>query len=193
MQRRSAEMDATDSAKLLPQDDSFIDQTFHTLNERHNSIYQFVMRYNDYILSVHDYGEGIPMTMIEVHTLTYIEEHPGVTVTELAKYWGKTKGALSQTASRLAEWGLITKEKKEDNAKNVCLYPTEQGVRLSRSHKLYDTLDITKTMGELRKECTPDEIDAFYKVLSVYNRVIQKDFEINKGARPVGRKPKRRE
>ena len=186
-------MDATDSAKLLPQDDSFIHQTFHTLNERHNSIYQFVMRYNDYILSVHDYGEGIPMTMIEVHTLTYIEEHPGVTVTELAKYWGKTKGALSQTASRLAEWGLITKEKKEDNAKNVCLYPTEQGVRLSRSHKLYDTLDITKTMGELRKECTPDEIDAFYKVLSVYNRVIQKDFEINKGARPVGRKSKRRE
>ena len=81
-------MDATDSAKLLPQDDSFIDQTFHTLNERHNSIYQFVMRYNDYILSVHDYGEGIPMTMIEVHTLTYIEEHPGVTVTELAKYRG---------------------------------------------------------------------------------------------------------
>ena len=186
-------MDATDSAKLLPPDDSFIDQTFHTLNERHNSIYQFVMRYNDNILSVHDYGEGIPMTMIEVHTLTYIEEHPGVTVTELAKYWGKTKGALSQTASRLAEWGLITKEKKEDNAKNVCLYPTEQGIRLSKSHKLYDTLDITKTMGELRKECTPEEIDAFYKVLSVYNQVIQKDFEINKGARPVGRKPKRRE
>ena len=186
-------MDATDSAKLLPSDDSFIDQTFHTLNERHNSIYQFVMRYNDYILSVHDYGEGIPMTMIEVHTLTYIEEHPGVTVTELAKYWGKTKGALSQTASRLAEWGLITKEKKEDNAKNVCLYPTEQGIRLSKSHKLYDTLDITKTMGELRKECTPEEIDAFYKVLSVYNQVIPKDFESNKGARPVGRKPKRRD
>ena len=61
------------------------------------------------------------------------------------------------------------------------------------SYTHLDTLDITKTMGELRKECTPDEIDAFYKVLSVYNRVIQKDFEINKGARPVGRKPKRRE
>lgn len=80
------------SAKLLPgRTTSFIDQTFHTLNERHNSIYQFVMRYNDYILSVHDYGEGIPMTMIEVHTLTYIEEHPGVTVTELANTGGKQR------------------------------------------------------------------------------------------------------
>ena len=96
-------MKTSEPGRPLPQDDSFIDMTFHTLNERHNAIYQFVMRYNDYILSTHDYGEGIPMTMIEVHTLTYIEEHPGVTVTELAKYWGKTKGALSQTASRLAE------------------------------------------------------------------------------------------
>lgn len=162
-------------------DDSIIDETFRTLNERHNNIYQFVMRYNDYILSTHDYGEGIPLTMIEVHTLTYIEENPGVTVTQLAKYWNKTKAALSQTVSRLAEKGLVEKTKKEDNAKNVCLYPTELGIQLSKSHKLYDTLDITKTMGELRSECSVEEIEAFYKVISVYNKVIQKDFEINTG------------
>lgn len=63
------------------------------------------------------------------------------------------------------------------------LHATETGIELSKAHKLYDTLDITKTMGELKKECSPDEIDAFYKVISVYNKIIQKDFEINRGKR----------
>ncbi|MBE5967275.1 MAG: MarR family transcriptional regulator [Lachnospiraceae bacterium] len=163
--------------------DSIINETFRTLNERHNNIYQFVMRYNDYIVSTHDYGIGILLNMIEAHTLTYIEENPGITITELAAYWNKTKGALSQTVSQLCKKGLVTKEKKEGNAKNVLLYATETGIELSKAHKLYDTLDITKTMGELKKECSPDEIDAFYKVISVYNKIIQKDFEINRGKR----------
>lgn len=161
-------------------DSGMIDETFHALNERHNNIYQFVIHYNDYIVSVHDYGEGIPLTMIEAHTLTYIEENPGTTVTELARYWGKTKGALSQTVSRLTDKGLVDKTKAADNAKNVRLYVTETGARLSKAHKLYDTVDIAKTMGELRKECTVDEIEAFYKVIGVYNKVIRKDFEINR-------------
>ena len=161
--------------------DSMIDETFHTLNERHNNIYQFVIKYNDYIVSTHDYGLGIMLNMIESHTLTYIEENPGITVTELASYWNKTKGALSQTASRLCEKGLITKERRDGNAKNICLYPTETGIKLSKAHKLYDTIDIAKTMGQLQKECSPEEIDAFYKVISVYNKIIQNDFEINRG------------
>lgn len=161
-------------------DTGMIDETFHALNERHNNIYQFVIHYNDYIMSIHNYGEGIPLTMIEAHTLTYIEETPGTTITELAKYWGKTKGALSQTVTRLAEKGLVDKTKTADNAKNVCLYVTETGARISKAHKLYDTVDIAKTMGELRKDCSVDEIEAFFKVIGVYNKIIKNDFEINK-------------
>lgn len=160
-----------------------IDELFHTLNDRHNNIYQFVIQYNDYILSSHDYGEGIPLTMIESHTLTYIEDHPGVTVTELAAYWHKTKGAISQTVNRLEQKQLVVKEKSARDAKKLLLYPTPLGVRLSRAHKRYDTVDIAKTMGELRKECTEEEIDHFYKVLSVYNQVIERDFQINRGKR----------
>ncbi len=163
-----------------PSDSGMIDETFHALNERHNNIYQFVIHYNDYIVSIHDYGDGIPLTMIEAHTLTYIEEHPGTTVTELSKYWGKTKGALSQTVTRLTDKGLVEKTKTADNAKNIRLYVTETGSRLSKSHKLFDTVDIAKTMGELRKECSVEEIEAFYKVLGVYNKIIKNDFVINK-------------
>lgn len=168
------------------EDSGFIDETYRVLNERHNNIYQFVMKYYSYIISTHDYGEGIPLTMIEAHTLTYIEENPGVNVTAVARYWKKTTAAVSVSLRRLVELGLIEKRKENGNAKNVCLYPTEKGRRLSKAHKLYDTVDITKTMGELQEECSADEIETFYKVLKVYNKVIEKDFEINSGHRKKG-------
>lgn len=175
---------------LSDAESSFVDQTFQVLNNRHNVIYEFVMRYNDYIYAEHDYGNGTPLTMIEVHTLTYIEDHPGTTVTELTNYWHKTKGAISQIVSRLEDLGLVQKTKKEGNAKNVCLYVTEDGFQISRSHKLYDTLDITKTLSKIQKECTPAEIDTFYKVISVYYNVICKDFEENKIPKRQGKRKK---
>ena len=41
-------------------DPSFINTTFQTLNNRHQIIYEFVMRYDDYIYDTHDYGTGVP-------------------------------------------------------------------------------------------------------------------------------------
>lgn len=94
-------------------DPSFINTTFQTLNNRHQIIYEFVMRYDDYIYDTHDYGTGVPLTMIESHTLTYIDDHPGTTVTELTHFWHKTKGAISQIVTRLEQNGLVSKQKKQ--------------------------------------------------------------------------------
>ena len=35
--------------------------------------------------------------MMEIHTLTYIDDRPGITATELSKLWHKSKSAISQT------------------------------------------------------------------------------------------------
>lgn len=147
------------------------------------SDYQFVMGYTNYILSEHDYGQGIPLTMIEVHTLTYIEDHPDVAITELSQIWHKTKSALSQVITHLEREGLLTKSRKEGNAREMRLELTELGRRMSRAHKRHDTEDIVRTTAELRRECTEAEVDAFYKVLSVYNSVMEDDFQ----ARPPRR------
>lgn len=167
---------------------SFISQAFQALNDRHNVIYEFVMRYTDYIYAEHDYGDGHRLTMVEVHTLTYIEDHPGTTITELTAYWHKTKGMLSQIVSRLVSLGLVNKTKKGGTGKNVYLHVTPAGFQVSRSHKLYDILDITKTLSQIQRECSPEEIDTFYKVLSVYYKVISKDFEENKIPRRYGKR-----
>ena len=48
-----------------------------------------------------DYGTGEEYTSVEVHTLKHIADNPGITVTELARHNGKTKGAISQILKRL--------------------------------------------------------------------------------------------
>ena len=105
-----------------------IDETYTLLNGRHNILYQFVMRYDDYIYNTHDYGTGDALTMIESHTLSFIDDHPGTTVTELASFWSKTKGAISQIVSRLERYGLIEKKKKPlITVRPFCSHATETG------------------------------------------------------------------
>lgn len=174
----------------LSQDDSFINTTYKTLDTRHSIIYEFVMLYNDYIYAAHDYGNGLPLTMIEIHTLTYIDDNPGTTVTILTDHWHKTKGAISQIVSRLEKDGLVSKSKREDNAKTVLLHTTELGHKLSSAHKLYDIADISKTLGEIGEKCKPEEIDTFFKVMQVYYQVISKDFEENNIPKRQGKRKK---
>lgn len=154
-----------------------IDDQFKLLNDRHNNIYQFVMLYYNYIISKHDYGTGDVVSMIEAHTITFIEENPGTTVSELATYWNKTKGAMSQTITKLVDRQLIEKRQSADNAKIQHLFVTEQGLKLSKAHKLYDTIDIAKTMEQLLEHCSVEEVNAFFKVIKEYIILIKNDFD----------------
>lgn len=170
------------SPQSKSQDTSYINdinETYTVLNNRHLLIYNFVMSYSDYIYSSRKYGEDTELTMIEVHTLSYIEDFPGVTPTDITEYWNKTKGYISNMITTLENKGLIEKRKKEGNAKNIHLYVTEKGLEVSRAHKIFDIKDIGKTQAKLLEKCTMEELDSFYKVLDIYNEVIKSDFDIN--------------
>ncbi len=142
---------------------------FQKLNDKANLLYKFVMLYSDYVAENQDYGTGELINMVEVHTLTAIEDNPGINVSELALMWNRTKGAISQTVTKLEKKGYIERRKQEGNAKTVMLFPTEKGVRLSQAHKRYDSVEVSKTMNELlRAGCTMEEIDAFFSVIVKY-------------------------
>lgn len=176
-----ADKNCIDSEEITRiKDPTIIDNSYAVLDAQQSNIYHFVMQYNDYITSRHSYGSGSPMTMIEMHTLTFIEDNPGTTVTTLSRYWGKTKSMLSQVVSKLVRDGLVTKSKSSGNAKTIHLYVTEEGRHLSRAHKIYDVLDITKTLSKLRESCSVEELEAFYKVIAAYNQVIAEDFTSNR-------------
>lgn len=131
-------------------------------------LYKFVLLYGNYLSSSQDYGTGNVVSMVEVHTLTHIYDNPGITVTQLANYWKRTKSAISQTVGKLEKRGLIVRKGNENNKKIVELYVTEEGKKLSTAHKAYDLIELSRTLEDLLKTCTYEEIDAFYKVLNSY-------------------------
>ncbi len=145
-----------------------IDEIFHRLNAKADILYRLVMWLSDYMSKANDYGTGQLMNMVEIHTLTAIEENPGITVTEISKTWNKTKGAVSQTVTKLASKGFVSKVKLPENAKTVLLFPTESGKTLSKAHKTSDAIDLTKGMEYLLKKHTMEEIDVFYRVANTY-------------------------
>lgn len=85
-----------------------------------------------------DYGTGELYTSTEVHTVTHIEDDPGITVTQIAEDTFRTKSAVSQMVSKLEAKGLIRREQNPRNLKQQQLYVTEKGLELSRCHKQYD-------------------------------------------------------
>lgn len=155
------------------QDIDSINQMYQQLSKRADKLYNFVLLYNEYITGQHDYGQGHTFTMLEIHILTYIHDHPGITPTQLTSVGRRTKGAISQTVTKLASLGYIQREKKEGNLKTVYLYATQEGERVSNMHKAYDVADIVQTLQDLQRTCTAEEIDSFYKVLDHYTDLLQ--------------------
>ena len=149
-----------------------INEKYHELDIKANIIYKFVMTYNDYIKAAHDYGTGEIINMVEVHTLTVIEENPGITVTKVALEWNRTKGAVSQIITKLENRGLIIRKKENGNAKNIHLYATEKGIILSKAHKAYDIKELTWSNKILHDNFTTEEIDVFYRIMNRYTELL---------------------
>lgn len=147
-------------------------EKYHELDNKAGTIYKFVKTYSDYIKATRDYGTGEPINMVEVHTLTMIEENPGITATEIAIEWNRTKGAASQIVNKLEQRGFIIKKREEGNEKNLHLYVTEKGVKLSKAHKAYDIEELTWADKVLQQSFTSEEIDAFYKVMQKYTQLL---------------------
>lgn len=150
-----------------------VEDTFAKLDPRAEELYQFVMQFHDFMFTVRDYGNGVPIKMVEVHTLTMIERNPGITVSQLAKLWRRTKGTVSVNVTALEKAGYIYRRKGTKDAKVAHLYPTEKGAELSTLHKAYDNLGIVRTQAELLKHCSGEELNAFFKVIHAYLEVMQ--------------------
>ena len=151
--------------------------SLNKLNELSDDLYKFVMLYRDYMNDTHDYGSGDMLSMVEIHTLTAIDDNPGITINQLAKMWHRTNGAISQTATKLEAKDYITRKKMNGNAKNIHLFTTPKGKALSDKHKMYDSAEVAETVKELmyKHSCSADEVDAFFKVIKVYIDLLEEE------------------
>lgn len=83
-----------------------------------NDMHRFVMLFSEHDNQMKDYGNGQFATTTEAHFMLTIHEQPGILVTELARYWGRTKGMVSHIIGKLEARGLVEKRKDSANKKN---------------------------------------------------------------------------
>lgn len=75
-------------------------------------------------------AEGVKLHPSEIHLLLFLHARPDSNATEIAHRFGITKGAVSQTLSRLEGKGVLTKERSPGTQGDLAISMTELGRRL---------------------------------------------------------------
>lgn len=111
-----------------------------------------------------DYGVGKDLYHSERHLIDQIGDHPEKNITELAKFTGVTKGAISQTVKKLEKKDIVQRYKGEGNEKEVFLKLTGIGISVFNKHKEVNQETILPFYEELGKY--PD--DKAYFLLEIF-------------------------
>lgn len=136
-------------------------------------VYTFVSDSHDLYAAARDYGNGDKMNMAEIHTLSLIADHPGISVSGVSKMWNRTLSAASQNINKLLKKGLIVKRKEAGNNKTIHLYVTQSGQILSDQHKAYDKAELTRLTESLLEAHTFDELKTALKVLETGIKLVE--------------------
>ena len=118
-----------------------------------------------------DYGTGEEYTSVEVHTLKHIADNPGITVTELAWDYAKTKGAISQILKKLENKSLVYRPQNPAGDNRAPLYLTEKGEILDAAHRKYDEVSFGESIDQVRLQFSEEEIDIAFNVLETWLNV----------------------
>ena len=124
-----------------------------------------------------DFGVGFPLTQNEIHVIVIVCENEGISLGELARMRAVTKGAMSQTVSRLVAKGLLVKEAAEHSASYVSLHPTELGRKANENHsRIHSAMGMTIEQ-ELLADMDENEVRRIAAKLDQFSKLIEAEME----------------
>lgn len=138
------------------------------LERRAEIVYAFLDAYATYCNVPKDYGTGENFTMTQIHLLDYIDKNPGSTITDIAAGYRKSKGLVSQMASAFEKMGYVVRMSDPQDAKKQRLFLSMEGKQLNNTHRHFDVVNRISAYRFLRKSCSKEEIEAFYKVMEMF-------------------------
>jgi DNA-binding MarR family transcriptional regulator len=83
------------------------------------------------------FGTQTPLSTSEIHTIVKIGMDPGITVTELSREQGVTKGAVSQVIARLEKKKMIKRLREINNDKTIFLTLSKEGKKAFEGHQTF--------------------------------------------------------
>ena len=113
------------------------------MNAIHEKFVRIVKLYEKLEKQRRNYGTDELFTSSEIHLIENIgDQNESVSVTDLAKIVGVTKGAISQNLKRLGEKGLIIKDEDPENISRSIVRLTSKGRAAYYAHKhWHETVD----------------------------------------------------
>lgn len=145
------------------------------LLEKSQILYEFVDRFSNYENTARNYCNGYEdlFSMTEVHILAMINDNPGISASQLAVLSRRSKSFISQIVSKFRNLDYIVQVAEESDLKKKHLFVSAKGKELCDAHSKFDEIQLMKTYKYLLRDCTSEEIEAFYKVMSVYNAIMK--------------------
>lgn len=139
-----------------------------------NLMERVIHKYTDHEKKTIDYGNGIPVSQPEIQTIMLIDSHPGISVTEIAKMRGITKGTASQMLYRLVDRGFIEKRISEHSDAQLSVYLTELGAEESRLHDEYHKKK-ARPVYEYLSTLSPKAVKDFVKIFEYLEEMLDED------------------
>ena len=131
-------------------------------------MYDFNQAYHRNSSTVHIFDNGIKMTTVEAHTLKHICQNPGLTITDIVNYWGRTKGTVSSQITNLEEKGYVFRKKCKLNNKKVHIYPTDSGLEVNLRHARYDVKEAGEFMKKWLEKYTLEDLYKMNEYMEFY-------------------------
>ena len=132
-----------------------------------------IHKYSQYEKRPQKYCSGLILTQPEIHTVAIIGDQEGISVTELAKVRGITKGAASQMIYRLEDKDLVEKRISPESDSKLNLYLTKKGKKAREEHrKKHETMG-TK-FAELMDGVPEDVLNYMIEFLQDFEKELDK-------------------
>lgn len=115
-------------------------------------------------------------TAAEVHTIVYIEENRDVNVTELARAFYMTKGAMSKITKKLIKKGAIESYQSPDNKKEIYYRLTDAGRKVHEIHGQLHS-EFVKRDQAVFDQITDEQFEAMMDFIDKFNDHLDVEME----------------
>jgi DNA-binding MarR family transcriptional regulator len=149
------------------------DNEYKIVLEFRNEISKLVNQYNKLENMPFDTGLGDCLFPSELNMIEAIHTNKGRTVTELCIYFGITKGAVSQTITKLINKGYVSKTRSLSNKKELIIELTQKGIQAFDSHDQFHRR-MDEEIARYIKSIPADKMQDFKQMLSLISQHIEK-------------------
>lgn len=116
---------------------------------------------------------GFDIRSTDIHLIDTIGRFPNSNVTEIAKYLGVTKGAVSQKLTALEKKSFLRRYKDSTNAKEVIVELTDLGWQAFRFHENHHH-QVDSEIFKFLAESSQENIDFLEELMDIFDHMMNR-------------------